>query len=165
MKYTNNAIFTAIRAAVLAEVSTANCTQTYSPTPAKFPTVFAREIGRFTPAQTATVSNAQDIYETTWEVQVFSNLQSGAKEQAYRLMDAVNVEISGDDEAKMYADNFEFVVNGVTIYGCRVIEGKNGDFISFPAYKGSDGKYYSHVWIKLSDDDTTAIVEQVENML
>lgn len=89
MKYTNNAIFTAIRAAVLAEVSTVNCTQTYSPTPAKFPTVFAREIGRFTPAQTATVSNAQDIYETTWEVQVFSNLQSGAKEQAYRLMDAV----------------------------------------------------------------------------
>lgn len=89
MKYTNNAIFTAIRAAVLAEVSTANCTQTYSPTPAKFPTVFAREIGRFTPAQTATVSNAQDIYETTWEVQVFSNLQSGAKEQAYRLMDSV----------------------------------------------------------------------------
>jgi hypothetical protein len=89
VKYTNNAIFTAIRAAVLAEVSTANCTQTYSPTPAKFPTVFAREIGRFTPAQTATVSNAQDIYETTWEVQVFSNLQSGAKEQAYRLMDAV----------------------------------------------------------------------------
>lgn len=89
MKYTNNAIFTAIRAAVLAEVSTANCTQTYSPTPAKFPTVFAREIGRFTPAQTATVSNAQDIYETTWEVQVFSNLQSGSKEQAYRLMDSV----------------------------------------------------------------------------
>lgn len=89
MKYTNNAIFTAIRAAVLAEVSTANCTQTYSSTPAKFPTVFAREIGRFTPAQTATVSNAQDIYETTWEVQVFSNLQSGAKEQAYRLMDSV----------------------------------------------------------------------------
>lgn len=88
MRYTNNAIFTAIRAAVLAEVSTANCTQTYSTTPASFPTVFAREIGRFTPAQTATMSNAQEIYETTWEVQVFSNLQAGAKEQAYKLMDA-----------------------------------------------------------------------------
>lgn len=88
MKYTNNAIFTAIRAAVLEEVSTANCTQTYSTTPAKFPTVFAREIGRFTPAQTATISNAQEIYETTWEVQVISNLQAGAKEQAYKLMDA-----------------------------------------------------------------------------
>ena len=89
MKYTNNAIFTAVRAAALAEVSTAKCTQTYSPTPTQFPTVFVREIGRFTPAQTATMSNAQEIYETTWEVQVFSNLQSGAKEQAYRLMDAV----------------------------------------------------------------------------
>ncbi len=89
MKYTNNAIFTAVRAAVIAEVPTANVTQTYSPTPAKFPTVFAREIGRFTPAETATMSNAQEIYETTWEVQVFSNLQSGSKEQAYRLMDAV----------------------------------------------------------------------------
>lgn len=89
MKYTNNAIFTAVRAAVLAEVGTAKCTQTYSPTPTQFPTVFVREIGRFTPAQTATMSNAQEIYETTWEVQVFSNLQSGAKEQAYRLMDAV----------------------------------------------------------------------------
>ena len=89
MKYTNNAIFTAVRATVLAEVSTAKCTQTYSPTPTQFPTVFVREIGRFTPTQTATMSNAQEIYETTWEVQVFSNLQSGAKEQAYRLMDAV----------------------------------------------------------------------------
>ena len=35
------------------------------------------------------MSNAQEIHETTWEVQVFSNLQSGSKEQAYRLMDAV----------------------------------------------------------------------------
>ena len=88
-KYTNNAIYTVIRASVLATVSTANVTQTYSATPAKFPTVFAREIGRFTPPQTATLTNMQDIYETTWEVQVFSNLQSGSKEQAYKLMNAV----------------------------------------------------------------------------
>lgn len=89
MKYTNNAIFTRIRSSVLAAVSTANCTQTYTPAPSKFPTVFAREIGHFTPQQTASMSNAQDIYETTWEVQIFSNLQSGAKEQAYSLMTAV----------------------------------------------------------------------------
>ena len=93
--YTNNAIYTAIRASVIAVVPTANVTQTYSPTPAKFPTVFAREIGRFTPAQTATFANAQDIYETTWEVQVFSNLQSGAKEQAYQLMNAVKTALRG----------------------------------------------------------------------
>lgn len=87
--YTNNAIFTKVRSAVLAVVATANCTQTYTPTPTKWPTVFAREIGRLTPIGTATMSNAQDISERTWEVQIFSNLQTGAKEQAYKLLDAV----------------------------------------------------------------------------
>ena len=88
MKYTNNAIYTRMRAAVIAAESTASCTQTYAPTPSKFPTVFAREIGHFTPNGTATLSNAQDISERTWEVQIFSNLKSGAKEQAYMLLDA-----------------------------------------------------------------------------
>jgi len=60
---------------------------------------------------------------------------------------------------------FDMEVNGVTIYGCKVIEGKNGDFISFPSHKGKDGKYYNHAWVKLSDDDTAAIVKQVEEML
>lgn len=87
--YTNNAIFTKMRSAVLAVVANANCTQTYTPTPTKWPTVFAREIGRLTPIGTATMSNAQDISERTWEVQIFSNLQTGAKEQAYKLLDAV----------------------------------------------------------------------------
>ena len=30
-------------------------------------------------------------------------------------------------------------INGITIYGMRVIEGKNGDFLSFPQNKGKDG--------------------------
>ena len=51
--------------------------------------MFAREIGRFTPPQTVTFANAQDISERSWEVQVFSNIRPGAKEQAYQLMDAV----------------------------------------------------------------------------
>ena len=60
---------------------------------------------------------------------------------------------------------FDMEVNGVTIYGCKVIEGKNGDFVSFPSHKGKDGKYYNHAWVKLSDEDTAAIVKQVEEML
>lgn len=60
---------------------------------------------------------------------------------------------------------FDVEINGVTIYGCKVVEGKNGDFISFPSHKGKDGKYWNHVYIKLSDDDTKEIISQVENML
>ena len=88
-KYTNNAIFTRIYTAVKEIVSGANITQTYTAAPSVFPTVFAREIGHFTPNGTPTFSNTQEIYETTWEVQVFSNLKTGAKEQAYKLMDGV----------------------------------------------------------------------------
>ena len=60
---------------------------------------------------------------------------------------------------------FDVEINGVTIYGCKVVEGKNGDFVSFPSHKGKDGKYYNHAWIKLDDDSTAAIVKQVEEML
>ena len=60
---------------------------------------------------------------------------------------------------------FDVEINGVTIYGCKVVEGKNGDFISFPSHKGKDGKYYNHVYIKLSDEQTKEIISQVENML
>ena len=95
MIYTQNAIFTVIRTAVLNTISTANVTQTYSATPSKFPTVFAREIGHFTPSPTQTLTNQQDVYETTWEVQIFSNLTSGAKEQAYKLMSAVKNALRG----------------------------------------------------------------------
>lgn len=60
---------------------------------------------------------------------------------------------------------FDVVINGVTIYGCKVIEGKNGDFISFPSHKGKDDKYYNYCYIKLSDEQTVDIVKQVEEML
>lgn len=60
---------------------------------------------------------------------------------------------------------FDMVVNGVTIYGCKVVEGSKGDFISFPSHKGKDGKYYNHAYIKLSDADTSNIIAQVEEKL
>ena len=60
---------------------------------------------------------------------------------------------------------FDVIINGVSIYNCRVVEGKNGDFISFPARKGSDGNYYSHAYIKLTEDDTKQIIGQVEKAL
>ena len=80
----------------------------------------------------------------------------------------VNVEVN----AKVVRANqvedlvfFDVEINGVTIYGCKVVEGKNGDFISFPSHKGKDGKYYNHAYIKLTDDQSKDIISQVENML
>ena len=110
--YTNNAIYTRIRTSVLAEVPGTNCTQTYEASPSKFPCVFAREIGRLTPPSTVTVANSQEIYETTWEVQIFSNLNTGAKEQAYKLMDAVKSAL----RTLYFVETFENPIDGSTSY-------------------------------------------------
>lgn len=34
----------------------------------------------------------------------------------------------------------------LTIRGCRIIQSEKGDFVSFPAKKMDDGKYFNHVW-------------------
>lgn len=60
---------------------------------------------------------------------------------------------------------FDMVVNGVTIYGCKVVEGSKGDFISFPSHKGKDGKYYNYAYVKLSEADSQKIIAQVEEKL
>lgn len=56
-------------------------------------------------------------------------------------------------------------INGITIYGMRVVEGKNGDFLSFPSTKGKDGKYYSVCWAKLSEKNQADILKAIEDKL
>lgn len=56
-------------------------------------------------------------------------------------------------------------VNGVKIYGCRFVEGKNGDFISFPSYKGNDGKYYNYAYVDLDEAMVKLIDEQLDKLL
>ena len=48
----------------------------------------------------------------------------------------------------------------VTIYGIRLVEGKNGKLLSMPSRKGSDGTYYSHARI-VDNDIYNAILEAV----
>ena len=60
---------------------------------------------------------------------------------------------------------FDIVLNGVKIYGCTVVEGKKGDFISFPSKKGKDDKWYSIVYARLSDHDQEIILAEVEKRL
>ena len=57
--------------------------------------------------------------------------------------------------AREYEDIFFFdmVLNGVCIYGCRLIEGENGWFVSFPSKKPDKkgGKWFNHCWAKLPE--------------
>ena len=60
---------------------------------------------------------------------------------------------------------FDLVLNGVTIYSCSVVEGKSGDFISWPSRKADNGKYYSHAYAPLSNEDQAAIIAAVESII
>ena len=64
----------------------------------------------------------------------------------------------------------DMVVNGVSIYGCVYKSGTRSDgseysFISFPARKGSDDKYYNHAFFKISDELLKKIEDQIESLL
>lgn len=59
----------------------------------------------------------------------------------------------------------DLTINGVQIYGVRVIEGRNGDFLSYPSRKGSDGKYYNHVYCDLSAEDQGKVLAEIERKL
>lgn len=56
-------------------------------------------------------------------------------------------------------------INGVDIYGVRVVEGKNGDFLSFPQRKGSDGKYYHIAYVYMNPNDQQTLLEMIERRL
>lgn len=56
-------------------------------------------------------------------------------------------------------------VNGVKIYGCRYVESKNGDFISFPSYKAKDGKYYNYAYVDLDEAMVKLIDEELDKLL
>lgn len=60
---------------------------------------------------------------------------------------------------------FDMTLNGINIYGCLVVETQKGDFIGLPQRKGTDGKYYSIVWAKFSEQDSKDILAEVEKKL
>lgn len=49
-----------------------------------------------------------------------------------------------------------------TIYGCRVIEGKKGQFLAFPSRQGKDGNYYKHAFI--NQDIAEMIIDEIDEI-
>ena len=61
-----------------------------------------------------------------------------------------------------WGTTFTLVLNGVEIHNVKVAERKDGNsFISFPSYKGKDGKYYSYVYFRFSEADQDEVLKAV----
>lgn len=50
----------------------------------------------------------------------------------------------------------------VTIYGCRVVENRKGDFIGWPSYKDDSGNYWNHVYVDIDPEDVEDILTEVQ---
>ena len=74
----------------------------------------------------------------------------------------VTVERAKEHEGMFFID---LTVNGVTIYGCRFLQSKEGNwFVAFPSRKDGD-KYWHHVYVALSQKDTDEIDKQIDVLL
>lgn len=79
--------------------------------------------------------------------------------QDFGRVDFVDVQRVRDTKTGVW---FTLILNGVTINNCHVVEGKNGDFIGLPSYKGTDDKYYNTVYFKFTPEDNDRILEMIE---
>ena len=91
-----------------------------------------------------------------------SKEEKAAKEEKKSVVSDLKVLRATEFEDNIF---FDMEVNGVTIYGCRYVEGKNGDFIAFPSKKGKDGKYYKHAYVELDEAMVSLIDEQLDGLL
>lgn len=66
-----------------------------------------------------------------------------------------------------YGILFDLEINHVTIYGCRLVEiDSTGEcFVGFPQKRGRDGKYWSHAYVPLSDEQQKGIIKDVYALL
>ena len=80
-------------------------------------------------------------------------------------IEVTRAHVFANKKTKKETTFFDMKVNGVSIYGCTLVDGKNGTFVSFPSYKGSNEKYYNHAWVELSDDDIELIETLVSDAL
>lgn len=60
---------------------------------------------------------------------------------------------------------FDMCINGVYINGMSVVAGSRGDFLSYPAHKGADGKWYNYAYIRISPEDEKRILDMVQRKL
>jgi len=51
----------------------------------------------------------------------------------------------------------------LTIKGCRIVDGSKGPFVSWPATKGSNDRYWSHVWA--SEAFAAAVLEKAQEAM
>lgn len=67
-------------------------------------------------------------------------------------------EVAGGVSVRGTAERFSLNWFGAIIHGCRIVNGKNGAFISWPSFKGKDGKYIREAYVFAADGSEDAAI-------
>lgn len=47
----------------------------------------------------------------------------------------------------------------ISVNGCKVVNGKNGEFISFPSWKDKSGNYHNYCYYTFSPEEQKRIID------
>ena len=88
------------------------------------------------------------------------------KEDKIELAEIKSATVTRAHEFKNGHVSFDAVLDDcIKVYGMVFIEGKKGDFISMPSYKGSDDNYYNYVYFEYDDKFVADIKAQLEKLI
>lgn len=65
--------------------------------------------------------------------------------------------IGTDERFSLSFEPFEGML--IVINGCRIIEGKNGDFISFPSWKDKEDNWHQYARVTFENDEVKKIID------
>lgn len=91
--------------------------------------------------------------------------RSAKKEQKKNYARIADMSVTRAKQLKDGTVFFDCTVNDVKIYGAKVVDGKNGQFVSWPSKKGTDGEYYSVAYVYISPDDQETLLDLVDKCL
>lgn len=78
--------------------------------------------------------------------------------------DNVKIEVRPYEKKNLIGFATVILYDDIYIYNCKIVDGKNGYFLSMPSYEGSDDNYYNYAYINKDSDLSTEINDLVASL-
>jgi len=88
--FTRNRVYTYVYNKVISAYPSAYISSKFEPVVGSFPAIFIREIGNFSNPANVTFSGTQDVWTSTFEVQIQSNDANTPATEAYNILSVVD---------------------------------------------------------------------------
>ena len=90
-----------------------------------------------------------------------------AKEAAREYLDVTSYEILRAKEGQGGRVWVDMKINGIALYGFQVVPRKDGsgDFLAWPSYKGSDGKYYNSAFAFFRQETEKSLLAAIQEFI